>query len=130
MVANTRGGKSFTEIIPLTSVEMLNTYRTDRHITFSGGVPKNYRLEKIVVGGSSSATCYKKEKERCVIYTTENKDVCTVRSLDLANYLCNNGYKMKKVLDSEKNPRFKVFLFENSKAIQNSIATYLLQKGV
>lgn len=56
--------------------------------------------------------------------------MCTVKSLDLANYLCNKGYKMKKVVDSEKNPRFKVFLFEDSKAIQNSIATYLLQKEV
>ena len=50
--------------------------------------------------------------------------------LDLANYLCNNGYKMKKVIDSDKNPRFKVFLFEDSKAIQDCIATYLSQKEV
>lgn len=56
--------------------------------------------------------------------------MCTVRSLDLANYLCNNGYKMKKVIDSEKNPQFKIFLFEDSKAIQKSIATYLSQKEV
>ena len=53
------------------------------------GVPKNdYRLEEIVI-------------------TRENNEVCTVRSLDLANYLCNNGHKMKKVIDSDQNPRFK-----------------------
>ena len=60
--------------------------------------------------------------EECIIITNENKEVCTVRSLDLANYLCNHGHKMKKVIDSDKNPRFKVFLFEDSKAIQNCIA--------
>lgn len=78
-----------------------------------GGVPINdYRLEELI------------------IITNENKNVCTVRSLDLANYLCNNGYKMKKVIDSEKNPQFKIFLFEDNKAIQKSIATYLSQKEV
>ena len=68
--------------------------------------------------------------EEKVIITIENKEVCTVRSLDLVNYLCNRGFKIKKVIDSDKNPRFKVFLFEDSKAIQNSIATYLSQKEV
>ena len=68
--------------------------------------------------------------EECIIITNENKEVCTVRSLDLANYLCNNGHKMKKVIDSDKNPRFKVFLFEDSKAIQDCISTYLSQKEV
>ena len=65
-----------------------------------------------------------------LIITRNNKEMCTVRSLDLANYLCNNGYKMKKVIDSEKNPQFKIFLFEDSKAIQRSIATYLSMKEV
>lgn len=65
-----------------------------------------------------------------LIITKNNKEMCTVRSLDLANYLCNHGYKMKKVIDSEKNPQFKIFLFEDSKAIQRSIATYLSMKEV
>lgn len=56
--------------------------------------------------------------------------MCTVRSLDLVNYLCNRGYRIKKVIDSDKNPRYKVFLFEDSRAIQDSIATYLSQKEV
>ena len=56
--------------------------------------------------------------------------MCTVRSLDLVNYLCNRGYRIKKVIDSDKNPRFKVFLFEDSRAIQDSIAAYLSQKEV
>lgn len=37
---------------------------------------------------------------------------------------------MKKVIDSDKNPQFKVFIFKDSDAIQNSITTYLLKKGV
>ena len=37
---------------------------------------------------------------------------------------------MKKVIDSEKNPQFKIFLFEDSKAIQKCITTYLSQKEV
>jgi len=56
--------------------------------------------------------------------------MCTVRSLALTNYLCNNGFKIKKVIDSDKNPQFKVFLFEDSRAIQDCISTYLSQKEV
>ena len=53
-----------------------------------------------------------------------------VRSLDLANYLCNCGYRMQKVIDSERNPQFKIFVFKDSKAIQDSIATYLSEREV
>lgn len=56
--------------------------------------------------------------------------MCTVRSLALANYLCNQGFKMLKVEDSEKNPKFKIFLFEDNKAIRSCITTYLLHKEV
>lgn len=56
--------------------------------------------------------------------------MCTVRSLDLVNYLCSRGFKIKKVIDSDKNPRYKVFLFEDSKAIHDSISNYLLEKEV
>lgn len=60
----------------------------------------------------------------------KNDEVCTVRSLDLVNYLCNHGYRIKKVIDSDKNSRFKVFLFEDSKNLQSCISTYLLKRGV
>ena len=62
--------------------------------------------------------------------TTDNKDVCTVRSLDLVNYLCNRGFRIKKVIDSDKDSRYKVFLFEDSKDLQNNISTYLSRKKV
>lgn len=52
-----------------------------------------------------------------------------VRSLDLTNWLCGQGYPILKVEDSEKNPRYKVFLFEDTKQIRNSVAKYLSQKG-
>lgn len=65
-----------------------------------------------------------------IIITSQKTNMCTVRSLALANYLCNHGFKIQKVIDSEKNPHFKIFLFEDSKAIQNSITTYLSRKGV
>lgn len=64
-------------------------------------------------------------------FTKNIKDeVCTVRSLALTNYLCNHGFKIKKVIDSDKNPQFKIFLFEDSRAIQNCISDYLSQKEV
>lgn len=69
-----------------------------------------------------------KEMEECVIHTGEKTEMYIVRSLELANWLCNRGYKMLKVEDSEKNPRFKVFLFEDTNYIRNSVSEYLLQK--
>lgn len=56
--------------------------------------------------------------------------MCTVRSLALANYLCNRGFKMQKVIDSDKNPQYKLFLFEDNKTIRDSITTYLLNREV
>ena len=77
----------------------------------------------------NSRSAWQEYKRSGGIIITEEK-ICTVRSLDLANYLCNRGFKMKKVIDSDKNPQFKVFIFKDSDAIQNSITTYLLKKGV
>lgn len=51
-----------------------------------------------------------------------------VRSLAMTNWLCNNGYKILKVEDSEKDPRFKVFLFEDTVALHNTMKQF--PKGV
>ena len=51
-----------------------------------------------------------------------------VRSLSMTNWLCNNGHKILKVEDSEKDPRFKVFLFEDTAALHDT--TKHFQKGV
>ncbi len=51
-----------------------------------------------------------------------------VRSLSMTNWLCNNGHKILKVEDSEKDPRLKVFLFEDTAALHNTMAKF--PKGV
>jgi hypothetical protein len=71
----------------------------------------------------------KRLEERFII-TSERKDMCTVRSLALANYLCASGFPIQKVIDSDKNPQFKVFLFEDSRQIHNKITEYLQNKEV
>lgn len=53
-----------------------------------------------------------------------------VRSLELTNWLCGQGYQILKVEDSEKNPKYKVFLFEDTSQIRKSVSEYLLQKEV
>ena len=53
-----------------------------------------------------------------------------VRSLDLMNWLCSQGYRVLKVEDSESNPRFKVFLYRDTPEIRKSVSLYLSQKGV
>lgn len=47
-----------------------------------------------------------------------------VRSLALTNWLCNNGFKILKVEDSEKDSRFKVFLFEDTVALHTMMAQF------
>lgn len=44
-----------------------------------------------------------------------------VGSLSMANWLCNNGHKILKVEDSEKDSRFKVFLFEDTAVLHNTM---------
>lgn len=44
-----------------------------------------------------------------------------VRSLELTNWLCGQGYKILKVEDSEKNPKYKIFLLK----IQNRLEIVL-----
>ena len=44
-----------------------------------------------------------------------------VRSLAMTNWLCNNGFKILKVEDSEKDDKLKVFLFEDSPALHDTM---------
>ncbi|MCI8427921.1 MAG: hypothetical protein HFJ03_10425 [Lachnospira sp.] len=53
-----------------------------------------------------------------------------VRSLVLTNWLCSQGYQILKVEDSEKNSKFKVFLFEDTRQLRDSVSRYLSQKEV
>lgn len=70
-----------------------------------------------------------KETEECVIYRGNNRtEMYMVRSLSMANWLCNNGHRILKVEDSEKDSRFKVFLFEDTAALHNTMKRF--PKGV
>lgn len=51
-----------------------------------------------------------------------------VRSLALTNWLCGKGYKILKADDSEKDAKFKVFLFADSEELRNSVDNYLSNK--
>jgi len=53
-----------------------------------------------------------------------------VRSLALTNWLCNRGYQILKVEDLERNPKYKVFFFEDTKRLRNSVSEYLLKREV
>lgn len=77
-------------------------------------------------------------KRRNVIIIRSNKrglrntdvPMRTVRSLELMNWLCHRGFSVLKVLDSDKNRQFKVFLFEDTKEIRNAIGDYLSEQEV
>lgn len=59
--------------------------------------------------------------------------ICTVYSLDLMNWLGHRGFSVRKVLDGETNPRYKIFIYEDSAEIQQSIGEYIREqrnKGV
>lgn len=63
------------------------------------------------------------------MYRGNNKTkMYIVRSLAMTNWLCNNGFKILKVEDSEKDDKLKVFLFEDTPALHNTMMKY--QKGV
>ena len=64
-----------------------------------------------------------------LIITSENKtQMYIVRSLSMTNWLCNHGHKILKVEDSEKDSRFKVFFFEDTADLHNTMANFT--KGV
>lgn len=56
--------------------------------------------------------------------TNDYRDYYVVRKLELVNYLCRRGFEIKKVEDSFENPRFKIFLFQNTETLRNEINRY------
>ena len=66
-----------------------------------------------------------KRRRNEVIGTAKTKtEMYIVRSLNMANWLCNNGHKILKVEDSEKDSRLKVFFFEDTVALHNTMAKF------
>lgn len=47
-----------------------------------------------------------------------------IYSLSLANWLCRNGHDILKVEDNEKQPKFKVFVFEDTPELHRTIARF------
>ena len=58
--------------------------------------------------------------------TTEKRKtpMYIVRSLSMTNHLARSGHKILKVEDSEKDPKLKVFLFEDTVALHNTMAKF------
>ena len=46
----------------------------------------------------------------------------------MANWLCSHGHRILKVEDCDKNPRLKVFLFEDTAELHRLMVQY--KKGV
>lgn len=55
---------------------------------------------------------------------TAKTEIYIVRSLAMTNWFCNNGFKILKVEDSEKDDKLKVFFFEDSPALHNMMMQY------
>lgn len=53
-----------------------------------------------------------------------------IRSLSMTNYLVRNGFKIKKVDDSTKDIRFKVFLFADSFSLRKCMEQFPCGQGV
>lgn len=77
------------------------------------------------MGGIYLSPTTKKHKEENIIKTQDTvTEKYIVRSLSMANWLCNNGHKILKVEDSEKNSKFKVFFFEDTPDLHNTMAKF------
>lgn len=51
-----------------------------------------------------------------------------VRSVDLVNWLCQRGYRLLKAEDSNENPKYKVFMFEDSEMLRKCVAEWLSKR--
>lgn len=72
-----------------------------------------------------------KKNERWSIIITQEQDrkekvpMYIVRSVGLVNWLCQKGYILLKAEDSKSNPRYKVFMFEDSEMLRQCVAEWL-----
>lgn len=53
-----------------------------------------------------------------------NTPKCIIRSLSMTNFLARHGHPILKVEDSEKNPKLKVFFFEDTPELHNTMAKF------
>ena len=71
---------------------------------------------------------HKKQEEKLLATGRHKTPMYIVRSLSMTNHLARNGHKILKVEDSEKDPKLKVFFFEDTVALHNTMAKF--HKGV
>ena len=53
-----------------------------------------------------------------------------IHSKDLMMYLVRQGFDVAKICDSEKNSKYKVFMFYKSKELSNAIQHYKPNKNI
>ena len=62
--------------------------------------------------------------EEWVINARRKTEMCIVRTLGMTNWLCSHGFKILKVEDSEDDPKYKVFLFEDTPSLHHMMMQY------
>lgn len=53
-----------------------------------------------------------------------SSDVFLVKKQHLVGWLMMKGFKLKRMPPDEKNPKFNVFIFNNSEQLQEAITDY------
>jgi len=54
----------------------------------------------------------------------ETLNYIIIRSLSMTNWLCLHGHRIIKVSDSEKDSKFKVFLFHDTDALRKTMSEF------
>ncbi|WP_227018232.1 DUF5659 domain-containing protein [Sinanaerobacter chloroacetimidivorans] len=65
-----------------------------------------------------------KLKKEWLLILNKPENYCVIHSLSMANHLVRNGFDIKKVDNSEKNNKLKVFLFYDSPELRQAMATF------
>lgn len=55
-------------------------------------------------------------------------DVFVAKTKRLCKYLTDRGFKMKREDADELNPKYNVFIFNNSAAVRQAVAEYFLKQ--
>lgn len=55
---------------------------------------------------------------------TETKNFYIIKSIRMMTHLIREGFDLYKVIDDDKNPHYKVFLFEDTEELRNAMQLY------
>lgn len=53
-----------------------------------------------------------------------------VKSIKMMTYLIREGFNIYKVKDDDKNPHYKVFLFDDSQDLRKAMSEYTKSKSI